>query len=276
MVAVLNNGGGFYSAEHYIHEARMCGAIINPPCINKSDHPNIIEGSTIYLGFGYLKSLENLVVNRILTERQLYGCFCSLDDFIDRVVISIEQLTILIRIDSFRFTGISKVELLWQAIFKLNANKSKTAQSKLFKPDHKQFNLPKIETNIIEDAYDELELLGFPLCGYFDLINHNINDGLLATEMKNNVNNEILIYGCLVTTRYNNTSQGKLMRLSTFIDQEGNYFDAVHFENVVNQYPINGLGVYACYGKITNRFDFCSMIITWSKKIGLISDPRSD
>ena len=275
MVAVLNNGGGFYSAEHYIHETKMCGGNIIPPCINNSDHPNIIKGKNIYLGFGYLKSLESLVINRILTERQLYGRFKSLDDFIDRVVIGIEQLTILIRIDSFRFTGISKVELLWQAIFKLNASKKKTSQSKLFKPEHKQFNLPKIESNLIEDAYDQMELLGFPLCGYFNLIDCNINGGKLATEMKNHVNDEILIYGSLVTTRYNNTSQGKLMRLSTFIDSEGNYFDAVHFENVVNLYPINGLGIYACYGNITNRFDFCSMIITWSKKISLIPDPRN-
>ncbi|MBQ0788038.1 MAG: DNA polymerase III subunit alpha, partial [Oceanihabitans sp.] len=36
MVAVLNNGGGFYSAEHYIHETKMCGGIINPPCVNTS------------------------------------------------------------------------------------------------------------------------------------------------------------------------------------------------------------------------------------------------
>ena len=32
MVAVLNNGGGFYRAESYIHEARMLGATIHTPC----------------------------------------------------------------------------------------------------------------------------------------------------------------------------------------------------------------------------------------------------
>ena len=48
MTAVLNNGGGFYSAEHYIHEAKMCGAIIELPCINHSDHANKVKGKTIY------------------------------------------------------------------------------------------------------------------------------------------------------------------------------------------------------------------------------------
>ncbi len=274
MVAVLNNGGGFYSAEHYIHEAKMCGAIFEPPCINQSDHPNAIFGKTIYLGFGYLKRLENLVIRRILTERQLHGHFKSLDDFIDRVIISIEQLSILIRINAFRFTQIPKVQLMWKAIFRLNANTTKTAQSKLFSPSHKQFQLPKIETNKIEDAYDQLELLGFPLCGYFDLINEKLQTHEWASEMKNHVNKIILIYGSLVTTRFNKTSQGKLMRLSTFIDQKGDYFDAVHFTNVVHSYPVNGLGIYACYGKITHRFGFYSMNVIKSRRVGMVSDPR--
>lgn len=36
MVAVLNNGGGFYRAEFYVHEARMLGGIVHPPCVNQS------------------------------------------------------------------------------------------------------------------------------------------------------------------------------------------------------------------------------------------------
>src|SRR5690606_6039869 len=125
MVAVLNNGGGFYSTEHYIHEARMWGGKIHPPCINQSDHHNTIRGTDIYLGFGNLKNLEHLVVQRILTERQLCGNFSSFDDFIDRVVIRIEQLSILIRIGAFRFTQMQKSELHWQGIFKINALKKR-------------------------------------------------------------------------------------------------------------------------------------------------------
>jgi DNA polymerase-3 subunit alpha len=65
------------------------------------------------------------------------------------------------------------------------------------------------------------------------------------------------------------------MRLSTFVDKEGNYFDAVHFADVVHLYPVNGIGIYACYGKINNRYDFCSMNIITSKKMSILVDPRS-
>ncbi|MCK0179924.1 DNA polymerase III subunit alpha [Flavobacteriaceae bacterium S0862] len=274
MVAVLNNGGGFYSAEHYIHEAKMCGGIIEAPCINTSDHPNIIKGKVIYLGFGYLKSLEVLTIKRILNERQLNGVFSSLDDFIDRVIISIEQLTVLIRIDAFRFTKQSKTELLWQTIFKLNASKTKTTQSKLFKTEHKHFNLPTINTSFVEDAYDQMELLGFPLCNYFDLVNEHLEENILVKDIDKYINKTVLIYGVLVNTRFHKASNGKLLRFCTFTDKEGNYFDTVHFTKVVEKYPIHGLGVYACCGKVTESFDFCSLDIIWSKKLALKPDPR--
>ncbi|MFD0991151.1 DNA polymerase III subunit alpha [Mariniflexile jejuense] len=275
MVAVLNNGGGFYSAEHYIHEAKMCGAVVHPPCINNSDHPNIIKGKDIYLGFGYLKSLEVLTIKRFLTDRNFNGSFTSLDDFIDRVVISIEQITILIRIDAFRFTERSKTELLWEAIFKLNVSKQGTVQARLFKPSHKQFNLPTLTTTFVEEAYDQIELLGFPLCSYFDLVDETFQNNIKASDMHLYINQNVLLYGVLVNTRFHKTSNNKLIRFCTFIDRAGHYFDTVHFTKVVDKYPINGMGVYGCYGKVTEEFDFCSLDIVWSKKMSLKPDPRS-
>ena len=84
----------------------------------------------------------------------------------------------------------------------------------------------------------------------------------------------ILIYGILVNTRFHSTSKGEKMRFSTFTDLEGEFFDAVHFSNVVDKFPIWGQGVYACYGKVTEEFDFYSLDIIWSKKTPLKPDPR--
>ena len=39
MVAVINNFGGFYRTEVYVHEARMAGAAVYAPCINRSMQP---------------------------------------------------------------------------------------------------------------------------------------------------------------------------------------------------------------------------------------------
>ena len=47
MVATINNFGGFYSTELYVHEARMNGAIIHPPNINKAHYQNCIVTSLV-------------------------------------------------------------------------------------------------------------------------------------------------------------------------------------------------------------------------------------
>ena len=274
MVAVLNNGGGFYSTEHYIHETRMCGGKVHAPCINKSDHPNRIMGRDIFLGFGYLKNLEHYTIKRLLTERQLNGEYKSLDDFIDRVHISIEQLTILVRIGAFRFTKIPKTQLLWDAIFKLNKNGNRTVQKQLFKIQHKSYKLPEFNYGSIEESYDQMELLGFPLCNYFDLVNENLKPHILAMDMKGHVNRKVLLYGKLVNTRFHKGANGKLMRFCTFVDIKGSYFDTVHFHDTVDRYPIHGIGVYECMGKVIEEFGFYSIEVIATRKLALKPDPR--
>ena len=169
-----------------------------------------------------------------------------------------------------------KTVLLWQATFKLNATKSKQVQQqvKLFRLQHQNFEIPKLHTHWLENVYDEMELLGFTIHDYFSLVTEKFLTHVKAKEMAQFTNQKVVLYGQLVSTRFNKTSQGKLMRLSTFIDEDGHYFDAVHFTNVVHLYPINGMGIYGCYGKITNRFGFCSMNVIKSKKMSIAGDPR--
>lgn len=274
MVAVLNNGGGFYDTETYVHEAKKWGAQIEPPCINQSDHPNIITGKTIYLGMGYLKSLEQLVIQRILNERQLHGKYTSFDDFIDRVPISLEQLTILIRIEAFRFTGIPKKKLMWQAVFKTKSNRITSHQDQLFKTEHKKLNIPDLLSSEIENAYDQIELIGFPLSGYFKLINHKPSNNIRSKDFPNLKGQKISIMGSLVHTRLNKTAKGEIMRFSTFFDVDGDFFDCVHFPQAYRQSQVYGKGIYECYGKVTEEFGFYSLEIEWVKKIPLMTDPR--
>lgn len=97
MVATLNNGGGFYSVELYVHEAQMHGGNILQPCINRSFGNTIIDGKDIYIGFGFLQSLESKLIQKIIIERNKKGVFESLDDFLERISIGMEQVTILIK-----------------------------------------------------------------------------------------------------------------------------------------------------------------------------------
>jgi len=273
MVAVLNNGGGFYRAEFYIHDARMLGATIHAPCINHSFTINYIVEKAIYLGFMYLKELEQRVVARILKERETNGKFSSLDNFLDRVVISIEQASILIRIDAFRFTGTNKHELLWQAHLFLSKGKI-IEHPKLFPPMHGKFQIPKLYTTALEAAFTQLELLGFCLCSPFDLLAIPPKNTTGSKDLEAYLNRHIDVYGYLVTVKNTMTHHGKQMHFATLVDQHGEVFDTVLFPPVAAKYHFRGRGIYRFYGKVVSEFGFLSIEVVKMQKQDYVQDPR--
>jgi len=273
MVAVLNNGGGFYRPEFYVHEARMMGATIHAPCINRSHAVTSIYSRDIYLGYLYLKELETRVMDRILKERKLNGKFTSLEDFLDRVPVSIEQISILIRINAFRFTGVNKHELLWQAHLFLSKGVI-MEHPRLFPPSHQKFAIPKLHTTDLETAFTELELLGFCLCSPFDLLTTPPVNKNGSKDLPTYLNSYIDIYGYLVTVKNTNTHKGDRMHFATLVDQYGEVFDTVLFPPVAAKYYFRGRGIYRFYGKVVSEFGFLSIEVEKMLKQDYIPDPR--
>ncbi|GAA0890753.1 DNA polymerase III subunit alpha [Fulvivirga kasyanovii] len=274
MVSVLNNGGGFYRRELYIHEARMHGAEIVPPCVNKSEAYAVIEGVRIYLGFDLIKDLEAQVMENILRARSKRS-FLSLSDFLKRVFISLEQLSLLIRAGSFRFTGKSKKELLWQAHIALGRTKKTNPVPSLFDSPAREIKLPKLYTYQFEDAFEEMELFGFPLCDPFMLLRDEPEVSVnKASDMMNFLNQEITILGYLVAIKNTSTNKGDRMNFGTFLDRKGHFIDTVHFPQVAYKHPFRGKGIYKITGKVVVEFEFCTLEVSAMEKLPYIDDPR--
>ena len=274
MVATLNNGGGFYSSELYVHEARMHDGTILPPCINHSFALVTITNKDIYLGFAFLQSLESKVVQRFISERRKKGLFESLDDFIDRVPISMEQISILIKINAFRFTGRNKRELLWEAHMKINKITFEEHKLLLFKAEKTNYKTPDLPNTALEDAFDEMELLGYPLCNPFHLLINPPEGTLRAKHLTHFVDRLVKINGYLVTTKNTKTSNGKRMQFGTFLDEDGDFIDTVHFPPVAARYPFRGKGIYQIIGKVLEEFDCINIEVTQLERLAIIQDPR--
>lgn len=263
MVAVLNNGGGFYGPELYVHEARMHGGNILAPCVNHSFAQTVIEGSDIYLGMQSLNEIEQKTILKIIEARQSEGTFTSLNNFLDRVSVSIEQLTILIRIGAFRFTGVDKKTLLWKAHFRLSkTTSSQITQKQLFQTEVKDYALPAFETSPTDEAYDQIELLGFPLCSPFELVKNPMSRGVMSRDLYKYINQDIIQYGYLVAVKNTRTSKGERMQFGTFLDQEGQFIDTVHFPPIAAKFNFSNKGVYKIYGKVIDEFGFLSIEVT--------------
>ncbi len=276
MVAVINNGGGFYRTELYVHEARKSGGIIHVPCINKSDYNTCLYDKNIYLGLHLLHGLDSKLAMRIINERNKTGLFSSLDNFMHRVPISIEQLDVLIRIDAFRFTGIDKRTLLWEAHDQLSYHKSHhNNQQELFSYTTHKFQLPDFEIGYLEDAFDQIELLGFTLCNPFLLLKNPLPQRLLLSQHLHEYGNKtVTIYGFLITTKSTTASNGKRMQFGTFLDYAGDWIDTVHFPPVSARYPFRGKGIYKLIGKVVEEFGFYTIEVTQLERMPYVEDVR--
>jgi DNA polymerase-3 subunit alpha len=267
-VAVINNFGGFYQTWFYFNEARRMGAKIHLPCVNRSDYLTTLNGRTIFMGFVHLQGIEQQFVERFLAERAARGPFTSLEDFVARVPFKIEQLVLLIRGGAFNFTKKTKSELLWQAHLSKNDGKKEQPET-LFQLENQHFEFPDFKTNALQNAYDEIELYGFPVSlTWFDLLKTNFRGELMACQMLNFVGQRYRMLGKLVTVKNFRTCKGEPMALATFIDATGEAFDTVLFPQVFKNYPFQGDGVYLLLGKVTEEFGQASLQVEKMERMG--------
>ncbi len=274
ITAVINNFGGFYYTWVYFNEAKRQGANIVLPCVNNSNYQTRIIGKDIYVGFVHVANLEYKIAQEIEIERRKNGDYLDLEDFIKRIPVGIEQLIILIRTDAFRFMGKTKSELLWEAHMYMNKGKPVSPNSLFYTPP-KKYQLPQLEYSQLENAYDEIEYIGFPVSlSYFDMLKTEFRGEVLAKELISNVGKKVRMVGHLVTIKYVKTVKKEWMHFGTFVDSTGEFFDTVHFPNSLNNYPFKGKGVYLILGEVTQEFDFPSLTVEKLAKLPLKPNPR--
>jgi DNA polymerase-3 subunit alpha len=275
MVSVINNFGGFYRPWVYFNEARRCGANINLPCVNHSHYKTCIYGKDIYIGLVHIANLEQKIAETIITEREKNGNYQNLDDFIRRVPTGIEQLIILIRLNAFRFTGKTKKQLLWEVHMLAGQSKKEPVMPRLFKEESRRFVLPELEQTQLEDAYDEAELLGFPVTiSAFDMLETTFIGNIFARDLLYHKNKKIKILGNLVTIKYVQTIKGEWMHFGCFLDRYGEFFDTIHFPDSLKNYPFRGNGIYLILGKVVEEFGFSSIEVEKMAKMPFKKDPR--
>lgn len=291
-VAVINNFGGFYPTWVYFNELRRQGGVVHLPCVNMSEYLTSLHGKVAYIGFVHLQGLEAEFAQSIVNERITNGKYRGLADFMERLHPKMEQMTILIRSGAFLFTGKSKPTLLWEAHAyngKMSSYRNKfhgmrgLVQETQFRFSHDTFGmqnhdyqLPVMNTQPLEDAYDEMELFGFPVTlTWFDMLKTRFRGEVFAKNMLQNVGKQYRMLGKLVSLKYVKTSKGELMHFANFLDANGDVFDATIFPNVLKMYPFQGDGIYLMLGKIVEEFGHPSIEVQKIAKMEIKEDPRA-
>lgn len=270
-VAVINNFGGFYPTWVYFNELRRQGGVVHLPCVNMSEYLTTLYGKVAYIGFVHLQGLEAEFAQSLVNERIINGKYKNLPDFMERLRPKMEQIVILIRSGAFAFTGKSKPTLLWEAHAyngKMTSYRNKfhgmrgLVQETQFRfvnngfgAQNTDYQLPAMQSKPLEDAYDEIELFGFPVTmTWFDMLKTRFRGEVFAKNMLQNVGKQYRMLGKLVSLKYVKTSRGELMHFANFLDANGDVFDATVFPNTLKIYPFQGDGMYLILGKIVEEF----------------------
>ncbi len=272
ITAVLNNFGGFYSTEFYLHEARMLGANVELPCVNQSNNLCALADKTIYMGLCLIKDLERATVEALLHERERNGPYNNLIDFTKRVPISLEQLRILIRIKAFRFTGRPSKELLWEAHMALSKTKKSVPRPELFVATAEPTELPELEYGTNEDAFDEMQILGFPYSSPFALMKKQYKGLVAAEDLMRHLGNVVYIVGYFVTLKPVTTITNQRMYFGNFIDHAGKLFDTVHFPQSVSNAGVPARGCYLLKGTVIEDFEVPSIEVSNMERIAWAVD----
>ncbi len=272
MVAVINNFGGFYSREVYFHELKKTGAQLVPPCVNEGHYLTSIRNNIVHVGFIHVEGLEEKLVARILEEKGRHGSYFHLQDLIERTDPPLEQLNLLIRIGALRFTGKNKKELLWEANFlQKKTTRQVAGHVPLFNEPPVEFKLPQLKQHPLNDAMDEMELLGFPLCNVWDLADADTSRYITASELKSNKGKSVNTAGYFITDKVVRTVRGDNMHFGTFLDKRGEWLDTVHFPGSFRYTPFQGRGFYELTGTVVEEFGVYSIEVEHCNKLGIKS-----
>ncbi|HIX55070.1 MAG TPA: DNA polymerase III subunit alpha, partial [Candidatus Sphingobacterium stercoripullorum] len=134
---------------------------------------------------------------------------------------------------------------------------------------------PPLSTTIIEDLYDEVELIGFPVSSSLFTLAKSDYRGDVSAENLASYNGRIVrVVGHLVTWKTVYTKHKAIMKFGTFLDVNGKFIDTVHFPQSLARHPLKGKGLYLIEGKCVVDYGYPTIEVHRCALMPLKSDPR--
>ena len=222
MASVISNQGGYYSTFAYISESRRMGLEVLMPDINKSVLHYYGIQKSIRVGFMQIKDLGAKSIQKILKERIDNGLYQSFNDFLERVTLTENEISLLIKAGCFDELEplYSRPQLLWLLkLYQKRKGDNLLCSDSISVPDICEFSQ--------KTRFDhEIDLFGMiisthPLTLYKDKI-EKIRY-IPACDFKKYKGKKITAIGWYITGKVTGTRHEQLMEFSSFEDLTGIY-----------------------------------------------------
>ena len=261
MACVLNNRGGFYSSAVYIQEAKRLGIKILLPCLNESENEYRGKDKKIRIGFMAIKNLSYTTIKLIIAQREKFGRYVSLADFIVRNKIGIKEAQILIKcgaMDCFnqtRHTLLRLADIYFNKFKMLEERYNDLFLNESFELENavKTKNDFSIEEKCIAEyeAFDYM-VTRHPL-EFFTEWDEKLSL-ISSDQMENHAGKKVKMIGWYMSSKRIRTKNGNIMKFLSLEDLYGTY-EAVIFPKVYSVVAEKTLsmGPYIVEGKIDNE-----------------------
>src|SRR5579862_9015065 len=121
LAAMCSAGAGFYHTSAYVEEAKRWGIKILLPSVNHSQMEYTVETGpynkcALRVGLMQVRGLQIETITAILKSRNDAGEFVSLEDFLRRVPVNVDEIEALIKCGAFDdvCTTMTRPEMLWR------------------------------------------------------------------------------------------------------------------------------------------------------------------
>jgi DNA polymerase-3 subunit alpha len=128
--------------------------------------------------------------------------------------------------------------------------------------------LPELPVYELDDIYDEVELLGFPVRDPFALVDDDPLRYPVARDLSTHLGRTVTVLAYHITHKPVRTVKGETMSFGTFLDVNKDWIDTVHFPQVHAAHP-PGAGFYKITGKVVEEFGVYSIEVGKMEKAGI-------
>jgi len=128
--------------------------------------------------------------------------------------------------------------------------------------------LPDLPVYELDDIYDEVELLGFPVHDPFVLVDDDLSRYLTARDLPAYSGRTVTVLAYHITHKPVRTVKGETMSFGTFLDVNKDWIDTVHFPQVHAAHPPKA-GFYKITGKVVVEFGVYSVEVVKMEKVGI-------
>jgi len=163
---------GYYPTRTLVQYAKWKGIQILPPDVNKSSDCYTVEAGAVRIGLSQLKGISDTALASILSARERFGPFNSIEDFIRRTNVPSPIMENLVNVGAFDSICESRDRLMGKLCSFMNSarNTRGKSQFEMFQLAEDEGGCsPGLPNTVMDDETKqriELEILRLPITGH--------------------------------------------------------------------------------------------------------------